>query len=99
MYPKGIKYKNYDPLVSITAILDLRDGLDIVVMRSSRSKSLFDTFEVYCSIRSCIFKGKMPSALFRAFKMGSLLRYQIGIIPTVSFVSLGCASGTNTPRV
>ena len=32
-------------------------------------------------------------------KMGSLLKYQIEIIPKVIFVSLGFASGTNTPRV
>ena len=32
-------------------------------------------------------------------KIDSLLKYQIEIIPTVIFVTLGFASGTNTPRV
>ena len=63
------------------------------------SKQIFDTFGVYFSIRRCIFKGKMSSAMLREFKMGSLLKYQIEIIPKLSFVSLGCGSCTKTPRV
>ena len=37
---------------------------------------------------------KIPEASLQAFKMYSLLKYQIEIMPTVCFVSLGFALGT-----
>ena len=38
--------------------------------------------------------GKIPSATLQAFKMFSLLKYQIEIMPKVCFVSLSYALGT-----
>ena len=60
---------------------------------------IFDTFRAFYKIRMCVIYMLNALSFASDIKMGSLLKYQIGIIPTVIFVSLGFASGTNTPRV
>ena len=55
--------------------------------------------EHFFRIKMCINFRNIPQSLLQAFNICSLLKYQIGIISMVSFVSLGIASDTNTPRV
>ena len=56
--------------------------------------TLFNTFRVFCKIKKDDFNKLYALVYAQAIKMCLLLKYKIAIMPTVSFVSLGCASGT-----
>ena len=70
-----------------------------LVKGSKSIKYAFDTFGAFYKIRMYVIYKYHILSFALGIKIGSLLKYQIEIIPTVIFVSLGFASGTNTPRV